>query len=141
MRNRQSFYTTFLMSFLMIFWQTILLKLIGGQEGSHQPDSFGLMILQIVMAIKCISSSVIIMPSAPNLKQIIAGYIAADMLIAFPLLLSNHLFLLPSGIVISQVVLTIIYFTSDRRLFRRTRTIQQWETSGALVFRVSNLQV
>ena len=134
MKNRQSFLTAFLMGTIMIVWYNVFLSLTYNLAGTMDQDRVGLMMLQAVVVIKFFSASVVVMPLEVNIKQLIAGYIAADLLFCFPLFWNKSLFPFSAEMVIAQAVLSVIYMTSERRTSARPRLVSEWDLSGDLIF-------
>jgi hypothetical protein len=127
MKNRQSFLTAFLMGTILILWHNVFLL----ETKNHDP--VGITLLQAVMVIKFICASVILMPSELNIKQLVAGYITANLLFGFPLFWNKSLLPFSVEMVIAQVILSVIYAAAERRTSERTGLIAEWDLSGGLI--------
>jgi hypothetical protein len=134
MKNRQSFLTAFLMSTIMIVWYNVFLSLTDDLTGTLDQDKVGLMLLQVVIVIKFFSASVVVMPSEVSIKQLVTGYIAADLLFCLPLFWNTSLLYFSAEMVIAQAVLSVIYVASERRMPPRWEIISEWDISGDLIF-------
>jgi hypothetical protein len=134
MKNRQSFLTAFLMGTIMIVWYDVFLLLTNDLTATLDQDKVGLFLLQAVIVIKFIGASVVVMPSAVNIKQLIAGYLTADLLFSFPLFWSKPQFSFSVEMVVAQVVLSLIYVASQRRISAKPRLVSEWGMSGDLIF-------
>jgi len=133
MKNRQSFLTAFLMGTIMIVWYNVFLLLSDDPTDKINQDTLGLTLLQAVIVIKFVSASVVLMPSAVNVKQLVAGYIAADLLFGFPLFWNKSLFAFSVEMILAQVILSLIYMATLRRTSERPRLISEWDLSGELI--------
>lgn len=133
MKNRQSFLTAFLTGAVMIVWYNVFLLLTDNLTETMHQDIIGLMLLQAMTVIKFFTASVVVMPSAVNIKQMVTGYIAADLLFFVPLFWNKSLFSFSAEMVLAQVILLVIYVASERRTSASPQLVSVWGMSGELI--------
>lgn len=115
MKNLKTFLTALLIGTFMIVWYNVFLLLTNDLDATSDQDKVGLLLQQAVIVVKFFSISIVAMPSSVNVKQLVAGYIAADLLFVFPMFWDKYIFSFLVEMLIAQAVLSVIYSVSERR--------------------------
>jgi lysylphosphatidylglycerol synthetase-like protein (DUF2156 family) len=131
MKKQQCFYTALLMSLIMIVWSNVFVFLINDQA-DLRPGSFCLLLLQAVLVMKYVSGTLLAMPGNIKLKQVIAGFFCADLLIGIPLTYGNSSLVFSAEILIAQLVLVVFYSLTERRAVQ-TASQPVWEPNNKLI--------
>jgi hypothetical protein len=134
MKNLQCFLTACLISMIMIVGYKVAIVTINDQMDIMHQDMVSLLLLQAVFVIKYVSGSVVTMPSSVNIKQVMAGYIVADLIFCVPSFWSKSLFPFSAEMLIAQAAILLVYAKMERRTSEKTESLHEWETANELVF-------
>jgi hypothetical protein len=131
MKKQLSFFTAFIMSLIMIVWSNVFMLLINDQADLQQ-GSICLLFLQIVLVLKYVSGTLLAMPGSVLLKQVIAGFICADIFVGVPIGCSQGTFRFTAEILIAQLALVIVYSLTERRSNVKIGATALWQPNHEL---------
>ncbi|WP_374950103.1 hypothetical protein [Mucilaginibacter sp.] len=140
MKNRQSFFTAFLLSMILVIWYNITLLILNDQPGHTDHDQTGLLLLQVLLIVKFISVFIITMPANLSFKQLTAGFIAADLIYGLPLVFNKTAYSFPPEILIVQILLVCIDLVPGRRRAHVTDVFYKWRTSEEIIIQSYQIQ-